>query len=109
MNTNRVYYAKIYRVIEKEFTPGKTFVFSKINYKSLISRTTLVYDKKESSEFFDLFSKELLQADTCNLDIGDEFIDPKSLIPLNNIINNTKTNLSKSRIKKLYIKKKNRQ
>lgn len=109
MNTNRVYYAKIYRLIKKEFIPGKTFLLSKINYKVVTSRTTLVYDDEKKSKFFDLFSERVLQTDTWNLSIGDEFIDPESLIPLNNIINNNKTSLSKSKIKKLYIKKKNRQ
>lgn len=112
MNTYNVYYAKIYKVIKKEFIPGKNLLDSGINTTGSFERTTIVYknkNKNKNKEFIDLFSKRKLQLDPFTLDIGDEFINAKSLICFNNIIDNTKTNLSKSKIKKLYIEKKNRQ
>lgn len=108
MNTYNVYYAKIYKVIKKEFIPGKNLWDSGINTIGSFERTTIVYKNKDS-EFYDLFSKRKLKANASGLNTGDEFIDAKSLTCFNNIIDNAKTNLSKSKIKKLYIEKKNRQ
>lgn len=108
MNTYNVYYAEIYKVIKKEFIPGKNLLDSGINTTGSFERTTIVY-KNKNKEFIDLFSKRKLQLDPSTLDIGDEYINPKSLTCINNIIDNTKTNLPKSKIKKLYIEKKNRQ
>lgn len=108
MNTYNVYYANIYRVVKQEFIRGKDFLDSGINTTGSFERTTIVY-KNKYSEFYDLFSKRKLQLDPSTLDIGDEYINPKSLTCINNIIDNTKTNLPKSKIKKLFIEKKNRQ
>ena len=97
MNSNNVYYAKIYRLVEKD-----GYIF-----KGTFSRYALVY-QKSNEKFYDLFTKRYLNAD---FDVfskyGTEIVGVKNLIPFNSIVNQTKENLSKRKIKKLYIEHKN--
>lgn len=102
MNTNNVYYAKIYRLMDIE-TYGSDFSSLGKNFKLSFSRDALVYEKS-NGKFYDLLGKKHLSSD---LDwcakIGMEFVDIKSLIPFNIVVNQNKENLSKRKIKKMYI------
>lgn len=102
MNTNNVYFAKIYRISQTElfgYRPcdlSKKFMFSFV-------RDTVVY-KRSNGKFYDLIGKRHLNCSYGFFDkVGTEFISVKHLVPFNVIVNQNKENLSKRKIKQLYI------
>lgn len=106
MNTNNVYYAKIYRVIDKK-TYGSNLYDYETVYKASFSRDTLVY-QKSNGRFYDLLGKKHLNCYfDCYSGIGTEIVSAEHLIPFNAEVNQTKENLSKRKIKKLYTEHKN--
>lgn len=102
MNTNNVYCAEVYRLIKTEISGGNILELVKC-YKASFSRDTLVYQKQDG-RFYDLLGKKYLKCafDLCD-EIGTEIINVERLIPFNTQVNQTKDNLSRSKIKKLYV------
>jgi len=106
MNTNNVYYAKIYRLINIEKYGSNLYNYGK-TFKSAFSRDTLVY-QKSNGRFYDLLGKKHLNGDfEWSSEIGTEIVSAEHLIPFNTEVNQNKQNLSKRKIKKLYIENKN--
>ena len=103
MNTNNVYFAKVYRITKRKLI-GSTIYDRGINYTLSFCRYTLAYEKEEG-KFYDLMKKKPIKVEVDYLieEIGTEIMDINSLIDFNLLTKNTKENLSKRKIKKLYI------
>jgi len=107
MNTNNVYFTKIFRIINIEPYFGKTLLDSGYSFSFGFSRDTLVYQKSDD-QFYDLLAGKILKAEpTFCSKLGTEIVSVKHLIPFNTIVNQNKKNLSKCKIKKLYMEHKN--
>ena len=102
MNTNNVYFAKIYRLKDVGTYNASPLDYG-LEFKTSFSRCTLVY-QKSNGRFYDLLAKKRL---SCEFDsfskIGTEIVSVEDLISFNSVVNQTKNNLSKSKIKKLCI------
>lgn len=106
MNTNNVYIAKIYRLIDTEMHGDNLFNYRKTFIPSF-SRDTLVYHKSDG-KFYDLLAKKYLNSSfDWASEIGTEIVNVKELIPFNEVVSQTKERLSKNKIKRLYSEHKN--
>lgn len=102
MNTNKVYVAQIYRLIEERFTAtGSSILDSSRKMHSVFSRYTVVYDKG-NGEFYDLLTKsELISIPDYFTPLGTEHVKLASLVPFNNIVENKKIHRTVYKIKKM--------
>lgn len=106
MNTNNVFYAKIYRLIYIKTFGNNIYNYGR-TYKAMFSRDTLVY-KKSNGKFYDLLDKKYLNSNFAWSDeVGTEIVSIKHLVSFKEAINQVPQKLSKSKIKKLYIENKN--
>ena len=100
INTNKLYIVNVYRVTENEIN------FERIFTNAQFSRKTIVYDS-DYGDYYDLLVDKMLSVNLPGSAVGTEVIDVKSFVPFNEHLCNTKENLSKRKIKKLYMNSKN--
>ncbi len=98
MNINNVYYAEIYRLTNIERKKGTVDLI----FKSNLTRNTIVYNKN-NGEFYDLLANKTLAGSYKLGDLkGSEKVDLESLIPFDNLIKQSRKNLCKREVIKMY-------
>lgn len=103
MNTNNVYFARVSMVTNIE-AKGTNLINLHKDFTLSLLRYTLVYHTK-NNKFYDLLANKYVCADLNYYDtkVGTEKLETKTMIPFNHVINNKEENLSKGKIKKLYM------
>lgn len=101
MNTNNVYVAGINRLISYKVS-GDCLYNYRIKFDSEFTRITIVYQKSDG-RFYDLLCKKYLNSSfDWDSEKGEEIVNVSYLTPFNEVVCQTKENLSKRKIKKLY-------
>ena len=102
MNTNNVYVAGINRLISYKVS-GDCLYNYRIKFDSEFARITIVYQKQDG-RFYDLLCKKYLNSSfDWTSEKGEEIVNVNYLAPFNEVVFQTKENLSKRKIKKLYM------
>lgn len=103
INTSRLYIATVYRVVASKIFEDEKYI--NLHSQGMPVRKTVVYDTGYG-DYYDLITEKRLSVGLQYVPVGSEYIKPKSFVSYNEYLNNQKENLSKRKIKKLYMENK---
>ena len=99
MNTNNVYFADIRRIVSGKYS-GNNFWSASVKFETRFVRQTLVFYKGDN-KCIDLIGKGRIPLGKDYFSgIGTEYIDPYSLIPFNEVVEQYRRNLPKCLIRR---------